>query len=1068
MNLNGNPGATPRKLCMTMILAITGLLVVIAPSLQAMAAAQSKASFLLSNVIVQAKDDSEQTSTDKTVDTLLRLARAEIKSGNVDAGKAILQNVLVLDPRNTDAKKELNALADQGASLSVNSQIAQSGAPIRNLSSAQLLDVARSQMGDGDYAGARATLEAAKNGNPTKKESQQIEQFITAIDSNKEKMAQVAQTQLDYNLSELDKQINKALVYIENGQWDKAEVELHRAQKISSDDKRVTALLNQIYTERSNMKQQSVAMSEDGMKEKSVQLHSAAETLFQEGVVLYKQDQVIEAVDKWMQAVEIFPEHQAAQTYLTNTRVEYDQAVKAREMAEQMAKQEAGYEEMLDTVIPQYSTQGDLIDVKDVLSTLISFTKLNLAMDENLAGNVALEMQNSSLREILNVIQKQYGFVWTREGNTIYVKPGFKTRVFALTDGQYKTLDLILSDPSSIADSSRNLKNILYGPQQEFNVPGKQLYLSQTTRSLNITDTEENIRKVEAFLSDMPEIIGETQPVELGIYKVRKEIAKEIYEIIRVTLYGEQDPIDVRDNRRKLVLEPKSSSLIITDYPENIRKVEQILSDQDLDRKIEDGELEARQFQLTDPEDLDDTPEAIARREEYVRTIAEVLRNMLYGREGLEQAALQGRQLFENPDRGTIDVIDTAVNLRKVEQYLNSIRGESTQDIQIERFVIEHVSVFDIADALGYLFFDSQQSTRSQFLSTNNVQSIGTDTQGGNQDVSNLFEQTTQDRFNLTGGGGGGADLLQFFDIRFYPDSNTNSIIAFTSDREVLDVVQRVITTFDIPQKMVEIEQRIVTVSLQDLRSINFDYVLTNPLIEDIDLDPSNMDMSLGVAEGGLDEISTNPGLNFSASSFGQSRLDFMLSLLESTSSFQTLSAPKMLSISNPISPPFLFIGNQIPYAENVDFEDQGDDDPTNNRLTADFEVALAGVQLGFLPFILNDNHVYLEIQPQVTEAGERLPVQLTGEAPDDAAIPNIGPITFSQKFVNTSVRIKDGSTLVIGGLIEEKEQDDQNKTPFLSKIPFLGALFTDRSLEKTKISTIMFITVKIIEPDFD
>lgn len=1067
MNLNGNPGATPRKLCMTMILALTGLLVVIAPSLQAMAAAQSKATFAVSNLLVQA-NDSEKTSTDKTVDTLLRLARAEIKSGNVDAGKAILQNVLVLDPRNAEAKEELNVLAAQGTSLSVNAQIAQSNVALQNLSSAQLLDVARSQMSDGDYAGSRATLEAAKEKNPTASEKKQIEQFIAAIDRNKDKIAEVAQTQLDYNLSELEKQINKAMVYIESGQLEKAEIELHRAQRIAPEDKRVNALLNQIYSDRGMMQKQNVAMTDANMKAKNAQLQAAADTLFQEGVILYKQDQVIEAVDKWMQAVEIYPELQSAQTYLTNTRVEYEQALKAREMAENMAKKEAEFEKMLGTVIQQYSTQGELIDVKDVLSTLISFTSLNLAMDENLSGKVALEMKNASLREILDVIQKQYGFIWTRDGNTVYVKPGFKTRVFALSNGQYSTLDLLLSDPSTVADSSRNLKSILYGPQDEFNVPGKQLYLSQTTRSLNITDTEENIRKVEAFLNDMPEIIGETQPVELGIYKVRKEIAKEIFEIIRVTLYGEQDPIDVSDNRRKLVLEPKSSSLIITDYPENIRKVEQILSDQDLSRKIEEGDLNARQFQLTDSEDLDDTPEAIARREEYVRTISEVLRNMLYGREGLEQAALQGRQLFENPDRGTIDIIDTSDNLRKVEQYLNSIRGESTQDIQIERFVIDHVSVFDIADALAFLFFDSQQSTRSQFLNTNNVQSIGTDETGGNQDVSNLFEQTSQDRFNLTGGGGGGADLLQFFDIRFYPDSNTNSIVAFTSDREVLDVVQRIINTFDVPQKMVEIEQRIVTVSLQDLRSINFDYILTNPLIEDISLNPENMDMGIGVAQGGLDEVGTSPGLTFSSRTFGESRLEFMLSLLESTSSFQTLSAPKMLSISNPISPPFLFIGQQIPYADNVDFEDQGDDDPTNNRLTADFQRALAGVQLGFLPFILNDNHIYLEIQPQVTEAGERLPVQLTGEAPPGEALPNIGPITFSQKFVNTSVRIKNGSTLVIGGLIEEKEQDDQNRTPFLSKIPFLGALFTDRALEKTKISTIMFITVKIIEPDYD
>ncbi len=1064
MKFNRNPGARPRQTSITFIFALTGLLFVVAPGLHALTSTHA-----ITALGLQATAKAEQTSTDKTIDTLLRLARAEIKAGKIEDGKSILQNVLVLDPRNAEAKKALETLADQGVPLSMKQQIAAAEAATRNLSAGQLLEVAQSQMKDTDYDGAKATLDAALKKNPSSKEKKQIEQYIAAIERNEEKVKEVVQSQMDYNLSELEKQINKALIYMENGQLEKAEVELHRAKLIAPEDKRVNSLLERIYDERGGAGRNLAAMDEAGNKENYSQLHSAADTLFEEGVVLYKQDQIIEAVSKWRQAIEIYPEHQAAQTYLTNTRVEYQQAVEAREQAEKMAKEEARFEEMLDTVIQQYSTQGELIDVKDVLSTLISFTNLNLAMDENLNGNVALEMKNASLRDILNVIQKQYGFIWDREGNTIFVEPGFKTRVFPLSDGQYKTLELILSDPTTLQDSSDNLKTILYGPQEEFNVPGKQLYLSKNSRSLNVTDTEENLRKVEAFLNDMPEILGETQPVELGIYKVREEIAQDLFEIIRVSLYGEQDPIDVRDNRRKLVLERQSNSIIVVDYPENIRTVEQILQDNELQSQIEEGELDARQFQLTDPEDLDDTPEAIARREEYVRLIAEVLESMLYGREGLEQAALQGRKIFTNPERGTIDVIDTSENLRKVEDYLNSVRGETTQDIHLERILVEHVNVFHIADALALLFFDSQQSTRTQFLSQDALQTLGTDNQGGNQDVGNIFEDTTRDIINLQGGGGGGADLLQFFDVRFFPDVNTNSIVAFTTDPQVLDLVQRVVTTFDKPQRMVELEQRIVTVDLQDLRSINFDYILTNPLIDNIQLDDADQqDMSIGISRGDLSGVNVTPGLDFSTRTFGESRLEFIMSLLESTSSFNTLSAPKILTVANPVVPPQLFIGTQIPFSDNVDFEDQGDDDPTNNRLTADFDVAFAGVTLSFLPFILNDNHVYLELAPQVTEAGERLPVQLTGEAPAGQAIPNIGPLTFSQKFVQTSVRVKNGSTLVIGGMIEESEQDDQNKTPFLSKIPFLGTLFTDRSLEKTKTSTLMFITTKIIDPEFN
>ena len=160
------------------------------------------------------------------------------------------------------------------------------------------------------------------------------------------------------------------------------------------------------------------------------------------------------------------------------------------------------------------------------------------------------------------------------------------------------------------------------------------------------------------------------------------------------------------------------------------------------------------------------------------------------------------------------------------------------------------------------------------------------------------------------------------------------------------------------------------------------------------------------------------------------------MTLLESTSSLNLLSAPKLITVANPITPPQLFVGQQIPYADDVNFEDQGDDDPTNNRLVATFNRTLAGVSLAFLPFILNDDHIYLEMAPNIIEPGERLPVGITGEAPPGQAVPNIGPLLLNQKFVQTSVRLKNGSTVVLGGLIDEKE-NERLEGSLLHKIPF-------------------------------
>jgi type II secretory pathway component GspD/PulD (secretin) len=120
---------------------------------------------------------------------------------------------------------------------------------------------------------------------------------------------------------------------------------------------------------------------------------------------------------------------------------------------------------------------------------------------------------------------------------------------------------------------------------------------------------------------------------------------------------------------------------------------------------------------------------------------------------------------------------------------------------------------------------------------------------------------------------------------------------------------------------------------------------------------------------------------------------------------------------------------------------------------------------LAAIPFILNDDHIYLELNPQVIEPGERLPITVSGEMTAGTEVPNVGPLLLNQQYLRTSVRLKSGTTMVLGGLISERENETKDAVPFLSKIPFLGNLFIDRNIEKEKFSTLYFITARIIEP---
>ena len=70
--------------------------------------ASTLASGMLSNTVIQANDDGKSVSQQS--DYLYKLARKEIRTGNVEKGKALLQQVLVLDPQNRNAQQELTKL----------------------------------------------------------------------------------------------------------------------------------------------------------------------------------------------------------------------------------------------------------------------------------------------------------------------------------------------------------------------------------------------------------------------------------------------------------------------------------------------------------------------------------------------------------------------------------------------------------------------------------------------------------------------------------------------------------------------------------------------------------------------------------------------------------------------------------------------------------------------------------------------------------------------------------------------------------------------------------------------
>ncbi len=116
------------------------------------------------------------------------------------------------------------------------------------------------------------------------------------------------------------------------------------------------------------------------------------------------------------------------------------------------------------------------------------------------------------------------------------------------------------------------------------------------------------------------------------------------------------------------------------------------------------------------------------------------------------------------------------------------------------------------------------------------------------------------------------------------------------------------------------------------------------------------------------------------------------------------------------------------------------------------------GIKVTITPFISPDGYVTLDITPNYSTIKEQL--YTTGETGDkDLAATLLQRRNLSLK----GIRIKDGETLVIGGMIQETENKTVTKIPFLGDLPVIGMFFRSTGTEKAKEEMVMMLTPQIL-----
>lgn len=109
------------------------------------------------------------------------------------------------------------------------------------------------------------------------------------------------------------------------------------------------------------------------------------------------------------------------------------------------------------------------------------------------------------------------------------------------------------------------------------------------------------------------------------------------------------------------------------------------------------------------------------------------------------------------------------------------------------------------------------------------------------------------------------------------------------------------------------------------------------------------------------------------------------------------------------------------------------------------FEKIEANVTLEMTPFVSASGEVTVEVRPEIsTPVG-----QFSAEVPP----------TINTRVIESTVRLRDGDTIILGGLVQDSKMTAQNKIPLLGQIPLLGRLFRNRSRDSRKSELVIYLT---------
>lgn len=258
-------------------------------------------------------------------------------------------------------------------------------------------------------------------------------------------------------------------------------------------------------------------------------------------------------------------------------------------------------------------------------------------------------------------------------------------------------------------------------------------------------------------------------------------------------------------------------------------------------------------------------------------------------------------------------------------------------------------------------------------------------------------------------------------------DQNTNSIIVVTSPENAA-IIRSILDQLDKIPEQVMIETIITEASLTAADKLGVEWNFTDSHNK-VATDFNNI--------GAVATSTVDPeGFRYTLTN---NNFSVFLNALRSDNKFQVLSTPRIFTSNNVEA--VINISQSIPYITNSRQD-------ANGNFTYNYQFRDVGVVLTVTPRITSNGMVTMEVDQTAND--------FQGYTDFNAPI-------IQQRQATTTVSVKDGETIVLGGIIRRQVTTDKRKIPLLGDIPLLGQLFRSTTKNDQKTELLVFLTPRIV-----